>query len=144
MTKQVDCPYCGEYSGLPESVAGHAQGKRDDPHSGVTYPDVMERLAEADGEDTTDTTDEPDEANSGETEPDTSTTAGPLDFPEADRDTGTDGPPDECPDCGGDLRVLPAGASFVTDDGRQGTTDDGDAQCTECEGVVTVDGEVIH
>jgi len=46
MTDEITCPADGcEYSGPAKSVAGHAQAKRDPPHKGISYRDVMDEHA---------------------------------------------------------------------------------------------------
>jgi len=43
MTERITCPVEGcDYDGPAESVAGHAQAKRDAPHKGMSYRDVMD------------------------------------------------------------------------------------------------------
>jgi hypothetical protein len=51
MTKQIQCPAEGcDYENVVESVAGHAQAKRDPPHKGISYRDVMDDHAEGNGD----------------------------------------------------------------------------------------------
>ena len=43
MTDEITCPAEGcDYSNVAESVAGHAQAKRDAPHKGISYRNVMD------------------------------------------------------------------------------------------------------
>jgi len=89
MTQKVTCPAEGcDESGLPESVAGHAQGKRDDAHSGLTYTGV---LAEVGTEQPAESTDEPDTDEQSEADSEAEHGQTGLSFPEnpdADDDRG--------------------------------------------------------
>jgi hypothetical protein len=46
MTNKITCPAEGcDYDGPAESVAGHAQAKRDSAHKGISYRNVMDEHA---------------------------------------------------------------------------------------------------
>jgi hypothetical protein len=56
-------------------------------------------------------------------------------------DDQDDQPDSGCPECGTGVEDLPAGKTFVLEDGQHVRTDESDDWCPECEGIV--DGEEV-
>jgi hypothetical protein len=158
MVDLVTCPADGcDEEGPKPSIAGHYSGSQDDRHSGG-YERALFLIENADSdspastespnadpdvEGTSDPTADTDRSSAGETGglgiPSSSSTDGDSDDSRTTQDA-----PESCPDCGGDLRVLPTGTAFTLEDGRQGVTESDDAACVDCEALVTADGEVHH
>lgn len=146
MSQVVQCPVedC-DYSGLPDSVAGHYSGKRDDAHKG-TYREVLKRL-ETDLESQDGSKDEggsnPPAENAGMTPSEAASTATQterVEFPEnpdaADDVDEVDEVEDEptCPDCGSNYYALVEDhADELRANGDEWVMDDGYTHiCAEC------------
>jgi hypothetical protein len=133
----VECPADGcDYTGVPQSVAGHAQGSKGN-HRGMKYTDIIERFS---GDGDNDEQAEPEPQSTPEpSEPDTEqSTAGsgvnPVhETPDVESDsqagsTGTQDTVTTCPDCDGELIDY---RSHDTDpEGGFRTPDD--YYCSEC------------
>jgi len=158
MVDLVTCPAEGcDEEGVKSSIAGHYSGSQDDRHSGGYERALF--LIDSDSTAATESTESPgaetdaaeDVDPTADTDQASASGAGGLGIPspsstdgESDDSETTQDEPESCPDCGGDLRVLPEGTAFRLEDGRQGVTDSDDAACVDCGALVTADGEVHH
>lgn len=138
------CPADGcDYSGPKDSVAAHYSGSKDDKHDGgYEWAKTKIETQSSDGSGGSDPSD------SLEDDPDVDDPDGGDGLGIPGDEGGDDGDgedlPESCPDCGGDLQVLPEDTAFQLDSGVVGRTDEGDARCIECEALVTADGEVFE